>query len=201
VLHAPLISCQQRCALKALLALLVCPVTKVTHQIAAFQPRSNAHWSQYTIKTGLAYSECAGVVPQELITCMHILTVSITSNALFPSNQSRLPETVRHAPPQTRLQRTPALQTFALNRMRPDLSRCHVLLPTQTQLTNLELGFPAQVTHIITPDSFLYNLSLLEMDTRMMEVSETRSDHECMPCCGDCIFTHLPSRRAILHTS
>ncbi|KAL6747040.1 hypothetical protein V8C86DRAFT_2922370 [Haematococcus lacustris] len=38
------------------------------------------------------------------------------------------------------------------------------------QLTNLELGFPAHVTHVITPESFLYNLSLLEMDTRMMEV-------------------------------
>ncbi|GLC38097.1 hypothetical protein PLESTB_000270600 [Pleodorina starrii] len=39
-----------------------------------------------------------------------------------------------------------------------------------TQETNLELGFPANVTHVITPSSPLYNLSLLEMDTRMMEV-------------------------------
>lgn len=39
------------------------------------------------------------------------------------------------------------------------------------QVTNLELGFPAHVTHVITPDSYLYNTSLLEMDTRMMEVS------------------------------
>jgi len=38
------------------------------------------------------------------------------------------------------------------------------------QVTNLELGFPAHVTHVITPDSFLFNTSLLEMDTRMMEV-------------------------------
>uniref|UniRef100_A0A7S3QX31 Inward rectifier potassium channel C-terminal domain-containing protein n=1 Tax=Dunaliella tertiolecta TaxID=3047 RepID=A0A7S3QX31_DUNTE len=38
------------------------------------------------------------------------------------------------------------------------------------QVTNLELGFPAHVTHVITPDSYLYNTSLLEMDTRMMEV-------------------------------
>lgn len=41
----------------------------------------------------------------------------------------------------------------------------------KTQETNLELGFPANVVHVITPDSPLYNLSLLEMDTRMMEVS------------------------------
>ncbi|GIM16380.1 hypothetical protein Vretimale_19042 [Volvox reticuliferus] len=39
-----------------------------------------------------------------------------------------------------------------------------------TQETNLELGFPANVSHVITPSSPLYNLSLLEMDTRMMEV-------------------------------
>ncbi|GLI71301.1 hypothetical protein VaNZ11_016442 [Volvox africanus] len=39
-----------------------------------------------------------------------------------------------------------------------------------TQETNLELGFPANVTHVITPSSPLYNLSVLEMDTRMMEV-------------------------------
>ncbi|KAG2443315.1 hypothetical protein HYH02_009382 [Chlamydomonas schloesseri] len=39
-----------------------------------------------------------------------------------------------------------------------------------TQETNLELGFPANVTHVITPSSPLYNLSLLEMDTRMMEI-------------------------------
>ncbi|GIL62473.1 hypothetical protein Vafri_16693 [Volvox africanus] len=39
-----------------------------------------------------------------------------------------------------------------------------------TQETNLELGFPANMTHVITPSSPLYNLSLLEMDTRMMEV-------------------------------
>ncbi len=38
------------------------------------------------------------------------------------------------------------------------------------QETNLELGFPANLVHVIRPDSFLYNLSLLEMDTRMMEV-------------------------------
>lgn len=38
------------------------------------------------------------------------------------------------------------------------------------QLTNLELGFPAQVTHVITPNSFLYDQSLIEMDTGMMEV-------------------------------
>ncbi|KAJ9511232.1 hypothetical protein QJQ45_017180 [Haematococcus lacustris] len=43
-------------------------------------------------------------------------------------------------------------------------------LTPAVQLTNLELGFPAHVTHVITPESFLYNLSLLEMDTRMMEV-------------------------------
>ncbi|EFJ41660.1 hypothetical protein VOLCADRAFT_98369 [Volvox carteri f. nagariensis] len=40
------------------------------------------------------------------------------------------------------------------------------------QETNLELGFPANVTHIITPSSPLYNLSVLEMDTRMMEHQE-----------------------------
>ncbi|PNW74256.1 hypothetical protein CHLRE_13g591450v5 [Chlamydomonas reinhardtii] len=39
-----------------------------------------------------------------------------------------------------------------------------------TQETNLELGFPANVTHVISPASPLYNLSLLEMDTRMMEI-------------------------------
>ncbi|GAX73286.1 hypothetical protein CEUSTIGMA_g740.t1 [Chlamydomonas eustigma] len=41
---------------------------------------------------------------------------------------------------------------------------------TYQQETNLELGFPANLIHVITPDSFLYNLSLLEMDTRMMEI-------------------------------
>ncbi|KAI8470758.1 MAG: inward rectifier potassium channel-domain-containing protein [Monoraphidium minutum] len=39
-----------------------------------------------------------------------------------------------------------------------------------TQQTNLQLGFPANVVHVIRPDSPLYNLSLAEMDTRMMEV-------------------------------
>uniref|UniRef100_A0A7R9Z2D0 Inward rectifier potassium channel C-terminal domain-containing protein n=1 Tax=Chlamydomonas euryale TaxID=1486919 RepID=A0A7R9Z2D0_9CHLO len=38
------------------------------------------------------------------------------------------------------------------------------------QETNLELGFPANVVHVIDKDSFLYQLSLLEMDTRMMEI-------------------------------
>ncbi len=38
------------------------------------------------------------------------------------------------------------------------------------QETNLELGFPANIMHVITPSSPLFNLSLLEMDTRMMEV-------------------------------
>jgi len=38
------------------------------------------------------------------------------------------------------------------------------------QETNLELGFPANLVHVMRPDSYLYNLSLLEMDTRMMEV-------------------------------
>lgn len=42
----------------------------------------------------------------------------------------------------------------------------------KTQETNLELGFPANVVHVVTPDSPLYNLSLLEMDTRMMEVCD-----------------------------
>ncbi|MEW5307342.1 MAG: hypothetical protein WDW36_009746 [Sanguina aurantia] len=40
----------------------------------------------------------------------------------------------------------------------------------EKQNTNLELGFPANVSHIITGESPLWNLSLLEMDTRMMEV-------------------------------
>lgn len=34
------------------------------------------------------------------------------------------------------------------------------------QETNIELGFPANLVHVISPDSYLYNLSLLEMDTR-----------------------------------
>jgi hypothetical protein len=38
------------------------------------------------------------------------------------------------------------------------------------QVTNLELGFPAHVTHVVSPASFLYNLSLVEMEARMMEV-------------------------------
>ena len=42
--------------------------------------------------------------------------------------------------------------------------------PFPCQETNLELGFPANLVHVIRPDSYLYNLSLLEMDTRMMEV-------------------------------
>eukprot|EP00798_Chlamydomonas_sp_ICE-L_P015266 gene15266-21348_t len=41
---------------------------------------------------------------------------------------------------------------------------------SKQQETNLELGFPANLVHVIRPESFLYNLSLLEMDTRMMEV-------------------------------
>ncbi|GBF92454.1 hypothetical protein Rsub_04558 [Raphidocelis subcapitata] len=39
-----------------------------------------------------------------------------------------------------------------------------------TQQTNLQLGFPANVVHVVRPDSPLYNLSLEEMETRMMEV-------------------------------
>ena len=49
----------------------------------------------------------------------------------------------------------------------PHLPPHHTPCP---QETNLELGFPANLVHVIRPDSFLYNLSLLEMDTRMMEV-------------------------------
>ena len=44
--------------------------------------------------------------------------------------------------------------------------------PSHLQETNLELGFPANLVHVIRPDSVLYNLSLLEMDTRMMEVRD-----------------------------
>eukprot|EP00201_Polytomella_parva_P019814 CAMPEP_0175042546 /NCGR_PEP_ID=MMETSP0052_2-20121109/2635_1 /TAXON_ID=51329 ORGANISM="Polytomella parva, Strain SAG 63-3" /NCGR_SAMPLE_ID=MMETSP0052_2 /ASSEMBLY_ACC=CAM_ASM_000194 /LENGTH=929 /DNA_ID=CAMNT_0016305393 /DNA_START=374 /DNA_END=3163 /DNA_ORIENTATION=+ len=39
-----------------------------------------------------------------------------------------------------------------------------------TQETNLELGFPANVTHVISATSPLLGLSLQEMDTRLMEV-------------------------------
>ncbi|KAF8073224.1 GapC [Scenedesmus sp. PABB004] len=38
------------------------------------------------------------------------------------------------------------------------------------QQMNLQLGFPAHVVHLIKPSSPLYNLSLQEMDARMMEV-------------------------------
>lgn len=38
------------------------------------------------------------------------------------------------------------------------------------QQTNLQLGFPAHVTHVVRPGSPLYNLSLQEMEARMMEI-------------------------------
>lgn len=38
------------------------------------------------------------------------------------------------------------------------------------QKTNLQLGFPANVVHIISPDSPLYGLSLAEMEARNFEV-------------------------------
>lgn len=38
------------------------------------------------------------------------------------------------------------------------------------QQMNLQLGFPANIVHVIRPNSPLYNLSLQEMDARMMEV-------------------------------
>ena len=39
-----------------------------------------------------------------------------------------------------------------------------------TQQMNLQLGFPANVVHVVRPGTPLWNLSLQEMDTRMMEV-------------------------------
>jgi hypothetical protein len=38
------------------------------------------------------------------------------------------------------------------------------------QITNLKLGLVASVTHIITPASPLYGLSLQQMQTRGMEI-------------------------------
>jgi hypothetical protein len=38
------------------------------------------------------------------------------------------------------------------------------------QQTNIQLGFPATLTHVIKPGSPMYNLSLEEMRTRMMEI-------------------------------
>lgn len=40
----------------------------------------------------------------------------------------------------------------------------------EKDMVNLQLGFPANLNHIITPSSPLYNLSLAELDTRMMEI-------------------------------
>lgn len=40
----------------------------------------------------------------------------------------------------------------------------------EMQQTSIQLGFPAHVTHVIRPDSPLYNLSLQELDTRLMEI-------------------------------
>eukprot|EP00878_Enallax_costatus_P002547 GHUV01002729.1.p1 GENE.GHUV01002729.1~~GHUV01002729.1.p1 ORF type:complete len:420 (+),score=101.14 GHUV01002729.1:498-1757(+) len=40
----------------------------------------------------------------------------------------------------------------------------------EMQQMNLQLGFPAHVVHVIKPGGPLYNLSLQEMDARMMEV-------------------------------
>ncbi|WIA09720.1 hypothetical protein OEZ85_009104 [Tetradesmus obliquus] len=40
----------------------------------------------------------------------------------------------------------------------------------EMQQMNLQLGFPAHVVHVIKPGSPLFNLSLQEMDARMMEV-------------------------------
>ena len=38
------------------------------------------------------------------------------------------------------------------------------------QATNLQLGFPANLVHVVRPGSPLWALSLAEMDARMMEV-------------------------------
>eukprot|EP00879_Flechtneria_rotunda_P004613 GHRR01004869.1.p1 GENE.GHRR01004869.1~~GHRR01004869.1.p1 ORF type:complete len:426 (+),score=96.72 GHRR01004869.1:474-1751(+) len=40
----------------------------------------------------------------------------------------------------------------------------------EIQQMNIQLGFPAHVVHVIRPGSPMYNLSLQEMDARMMEV-------------------------------
>eukprot|EP00882_Tetradesmus_deserticola_P021665 GHRQ01023454.1.p1 GENE.GHRQ01023454.1~~GHRQ01023454.1.p1 ORF type:complete len:168 (+),score=82.61 GHRQ01023454.1:263-766(+) len=40
----------------------------------------------------------------------------------------------------------------------------------EMQQMNLQLGFPAHVVHVVRPGSPLFNLSLQEMDARMMEV-------------------------------
>ncbi|WIA09722.1 hypothetical protein OEZ85_009104 [Tetradesmus obliquus] len=44
----------------------------------------------------------------------------------------------------------------------------------EMQQMNLQLGFPAHVVHVIKPGSPLFNLSLQEMDARMMEEMDAR---------------------------
>lgn len=47
----------------------------------------------------------------------------------------------------------------------------HLKLEKQeNQETNVELGFPANLVHVISPDSYLFHMSLLDMDARMMEI-------------------------------
>lgn len=66
----------------------------------------------------------------------------------------------------------------------------------EMQQMNLQLGFPANVVHIVKPGTPLYNLSLEEMDARMMEVlvlvdgidamtsKQLQVRAGCWGCCG-----------------
>ena len=73
----------------------------------------------------------------------------------------------------------------------------HTHAHTHLQVTNLELGFPAHVTHVITPDSYLYNTSLLEMDTRMMEVCFSGLFYVCV-CVFGCVQVSVEVQMCVL---
>jgi hypothetical protein len=70
----------------------------------------------------------------------------------------------------------------------------------EMQQMNLQLGFPSHVVHVVRPGSPLWNLSLAEMDARMMEVSQAgrQADRQtdtklhlclsvCRPLCLACV--------------
>ena len=66
----------------------------------------------------------------------------------------------------------------------------------EMQQMNLQLGFPSHVVHVVRPGSPLWNLSLAEMDARMMEVSQAGRQTDtklhvclrvCRPLCLACV--------------
>jgi hypothetical protein len=78
---------------------------------------------------------------------------------------------IQGACPSPQLASTPAaLHCCTACHMTPSPPPSLQIEALDAQQTNIQLGFPATLTHIVRPGSPLYNLSLEEMRTRMMEI-------------------------------